>query len=144
MYPRSANAESTSEDIPLVPDDLTEGKRERSIRPESIPVKSRVLRLDAHPPVRIVPVTSRRHHARARLSPASPCHIHISIRSYACPRSHASTIAPPLSETVPTPSPSKKICVPKSYDFGAAIIPVYTGAPLAPCVPFPLSLFSAS
>jgi len=49
-----------------------------------------------------------------------------------------------LSETVPIPSPSKLIFVPKSYVLGAAIIPVKTGDPLAPFVPFPLSLLSAS
>ncbi len=60
-----------------------------------------------------VPFTSLRPQRSARLSHDSPCPIQISIRSYACPPENASTIAPHRSSTVPTPSPGKKMCVPK-------------------------------
>lgn len=144
IYPSSANASIISADIPPCDCALVVGKFARFTRPLSIPSRSMVLRFVACSLLTNVPVTCLTHHARARLSPASPYPIHMSIRSCGCPRTHASTIAPHLSSTRPSPSPSKKICVPKSYDFGAAIMPANTGVPLAPCVPFPFSFLSAS
>lgn len=112
IYPRSANAETISDEIHQTDSDFTLGKSLRFTLPVSIHSKSIPFIFGLFS-VRIVHFTSRRHHRRARFSPVSPCPIHISIRSYGCPRTHASTIAHPLSSTRPTPSPGKKICVPK-------------------------------
>lgn len=92
--------------------EVTFSNRERSTFPESIPARS--IGFPEAELSTITHVTFLRHQISARLSHDSPCPIQISIRSYTCPRSPAVTIAPHRSDTVPIPSHSKKIFVPKS------------------------------
>ena len=112
IYPRLANASMMSLEIPHCDWAFAAGKSVRFTRPISIHSRSIGLRLLISSIM--IHFTSRTHQLLARRSQVSPYHIQISIRSCGCPRTHASTIAHPLSSTRPSPSPGKKICVPKA------------------------------